>query len=48
MRSTCMCWFRDLVARGFDPAAVIAGVQTIDYDGFVDLTIAKRSVQSWL
>ena len=32
----------------FDPAAVVDGVQTIDYDGFVDLTIAKRNVQSWL
>lgn len=38
----------DLAARGFDPAAVVDGVQTIDYDGFVDLTIAKRNVQSWL
>jgi tRNA 2-thiouridine synthesizing protein B len=38
----------DLAARGFDPAAVVDGVQTIDYDGFVDLTIAERNVQSWL
>lgn len=38
----------DLSARGFAPAAVIDGVQTVDYDGFVDLTVEKRGVQSWL
>ncbi len=38
----------DLAARGYAPDAVIDGVRTIDYDGFVDLTIEKQSVQSWL
>lgn len=38
----------DLAARGLADAAVIEGVQTVDYDGFVDLTVERRSVQSWL
>ncbi len=38
----------DLAARGLGADAVIDGVQTIDYDGFVDLTVEKRCVQSWL
>jgi tRNA 2-thiouridine synthesizing protein B len=38
----------DLAVRGLDSAALVPGVRTIDYDDFVDLTIAKGSVQSWL
>ena len=38
----------DLAARGLDPDAVVDGVQNIDYDGFVDLTVDRGTVQSWL
>ena len=38
----------DLAARGLDPDAVVDGVQIIDYDGFVDLTVERGTVQSWL
>ena len=38
----------DLAARGLDPASLIAGVRVVDYAGFVDLSIEKGTVQSWL
>jgi tRNA 2-thiouridine synthesizing protein B len=38
----------DLAARGLAPDAVAAGVKKVDYDGFVELTIDRGSVQSWL
>jgi len=38
----------DLAARGLDPDAVVDGVQKVDYDGFVDLTVDRGTVQSWL
>jgi tRNA 2-thiouridine synthesizing protein B len=38
----------DLAVRGLDPAQVIQGVKTVDYDGFVDLTVERGAVQSWL
>jgi tRNA 2-thiouridine synthesizing protein B len=38
----------DLAVRGLDPEQVIRGVKTIDYDGFVDLTVERGTVQSWL
>ncbi len=38
----------DLAARGLDTSQVLQGVEPIDYGGFVDLTIARQSVQSWL
>lgn len=38
----------DLRARGLDPGQVIEGIQVVDYEGFVDLTIAHENVQSWV
>jgi len=37
----------DLQARGMADR-VIEGVQTIGYDGFVDLVVGHRNNQSWL
>ena len=38
----------DLEARGIEAAEVLAGVQVIDYDGFVQLAVDNDCVQSWL
>lgn len=38
----------DLEARGIAPHDLIAGIQVVDYGGFVDLAARNDSVQSWL
>lgn len=38
----------DLAVRGLDPTHVIQGVRSVDFDGFVDLTVERGTVQSWL
>jgi tRNA 2-thiouridine synthesizing protein B len=38
----------DLAARGISEDKLVDGVAVIDYAGFVDLSIAKDKVQSWL
>ena len=38
----------DLAARGISEAKLVDGVKIVDYAGFVDLTVAKDKVQSWL
>jgi tRNA 2-thiouridine synthesizing protein B len=38
----------DLAARGIGQAKLVDGVNVVDYAGFVDLTVAKDKVQSWL
>jgi tRNA 2-thiouridine synthesizing protein B len=38
----------DLAARGIGEDKLIEGVSVVDYAGFVDLTVAKDKVQSWL
>jgi tRNA 2-thiouridine synthesizing protein B len=38
----------DLKARGISEEKLVDGVTVIDYAGFVDLTVAKDNVQSWL
>lgn len=38
----------DLTVRGLDASQVIQGVKPIDYDGFVELTVERGTVQSWL
>lgn len=38
----------DIEARGIEPQSLIAGVETVDYDGFVDLAVNNERVQSWL
>lgn len=38
----------DLAARGISEDKLIAGVNVVDYGGFVDLTVENSTVQSWL
>ncbi|MBK1642492.1 sulfurtransferase complex subunit TusB [Chromatium okenii] len=38
----------DLKARGFSEERIIAGINVVDYAGFVDLTTANDTVQAWL
>lgn len=38
----------DLAARGIGTDRLIDGIKVVDYNGFVDLTVAKDKVQSWL
>lgn len=38
----------DMEARGIDAHALIPGIGTVDYGGFVDLAVRNESVQSWL
>lgn len=38
----------DLLARGFRQERVIAGINVVDYAGFVDLAAENDTVQAWL
>lgn len=38
----------DLKARGLEESRLIGGVKVVDYGGFVDLAVAKGTVNSWL
>lgn len=38
----------DLKARGLDENRLIEGIITVDYAGFVDLTVNNETTQSWL
>ena len=38
----------DLRARGLEESRLIGGVKVVDYGGFVDLAVAKGTVNSWL
>ncbi len=38
----------DMAARGISEEKLADGVKVVDYAGFVDLTVAKDKVQSWL
>ncbi|ALG67568.1 sulfurtransferase complex subunit TusB [Beggiatoa leptomitoformis] len=38
----------DLYARGMHDKPLIDGIQSVDYAGFVDLTIAHHAVQAWV
>ena len=38
----------DLYARGITEEKVITGVEYVDYEGFVDLTVENSPIQSWL
>lgn len=38
----------DLAARGFDAGRLVAGVEGVDYDGFVDLVTKYDRTQAWL
>jgi len=38
----------DLLARGINQERIIEGIQLVDYEGFVDLTVDNHPIQSWL
>lgn len=38
----------DLAARGLDESKLIDGIKVVDYAGFVDLSVDKGPVQSWV
>jgi tRNA 2-thiouridine synthesizing protein B len=38
----------DLEARGMKTNQVIAGIQPVDYTGFVDLVVENYPIQAWL
>lgn len=38
----------DLMARGLDKHHLIDGIETVGYDGFVELAVDNDAVQSWL
>ena len=38
----------DLMARGLQPARLVAGIQIVGYAGFVELAVKNDKVQSWL
>lgn len=38
----------DLDARGLKAEDLVAGIETVDYGGFVDLAAAHARTQSWL
>lgn len=38
----------DLKARGIDETRLAAGIQLVDYGGFVDLAAEHDTVQAWL
>lgn len=38
----------DLKARGLDEGRLIDGIETVGYDGFVELAASNDTVQSWL
>ena len=38
----------DLKARGIEPDRLVAGVELVGYDGFVDLAASHERVQAWL
>ncbi len=38
----------DLKLRGIDQQQMIAGIQVVDYPGFVNLAVENDKVQSWL
>jgi len=38
----------DCEARGMKTENLISGIQTVDYNGFVELTVQHSPVQAWL
>jgi len=38
----------DLQCRGIEVSALIEGIQTVEYEGFVELVVQNRNVHSWL
>jgi tRNA 2-thiouridine synthesizing protein B len=38
----------DVLARGLEQENLIDGIEIVDYDGFVELTVKNDKVQSWL
>ena len=46
-RRICVVLEPDLAARGLHGAALVPGVERVDYGGFVDLAVEYHSVTSW-
>ena len=42
------CLKPDLAARGIEPEKVLAGIELVAYEGFVELCVEHRRVQAWL
>lgn len=38
----------DIKARGMEVSKIIDGIETVDYGGFVDLTVTHDNVHSWV
>lgn len=38
----------DLAARGLKQERIIEGIEVVNYEGFVDLTVENDKTQSWL
>ncbi|MDE0309655.1 MAG: sulfurtransferase complex subunit TusB [Acidiferrobacterales bacterium] len=38
----------DMECRGLDKSRLIDGIRTVDYDGFVELSVRNSAVHSWL
>lgn len=38
----------DLAARGINHKRIIKGIEVVNYDGFVELTVINEKIQSWL
>lgn len=38
----------DLECRGLSKSDLISGVRTVDYDGFVELSVSNDVIHSWL
>ncbi len=43
----CYVLQADMLARGLLEDELVAGVQVIDYSGFVDLTVAHKVIKTW-
>jgi len=43
----CYVLQADMLARGLRENELIAGLQIIDYSGFVDLTVAHKVIKTW-
>jgi tRNA 2-thiouridine synthesizing protein B len=39
--------FADLLVRGIDADRIVQGIEVIDYQGLVELTVAHPLIQSW-
>jgi len=45
---TCYVLGPDVAARGLNDTTLLHGIETVDYEGFVDLVVENDVNQSWL